>query len=207
MNPAWPALTAERDRPTIVALHLFSQVLGKVPTALLPWRNHGWHLALHVTPRGLITEPIHAPGGVFTLALDLVDHQFAYEDAARRMTVSLGPMTVADFHKQVMKTIAKAGHQIRMHAAPNEVEPATPFADDHRTARLGPGQRHTPARRAPRRRPRLPPVPLRLPRQGQPGPFLLGQLRSGRHPLLRPSRPAPSGRHPASARRGDARGL
>ena len=60
---AWPELSAARDRPTIVALHLFSQVVGKVPTALLPWRNHGWHLTLHVTPRGLVTEPIHAPAG------------------------------------------------------------------------------------------------------------------------------------------------
>ena len=63
---AWPELTAGRDRPTIVALHLFSQVIGKVPTAVLPWRNHGWHLTLHVGPRGLTTEPVHAPGGLFT---------------------------------------------------------------------------------------------------------------------------------------------
>ena len=54
----WPELTEARDRPTIVALHLFSQVVGKVPTALLPWRNHGWHLTLHVTPRGVRTEPV-----------------------------------------------------------------------------------------------------------------------------------------------------
>src|SRR5690349_3105609 len=66
MTHTWPALTADRGRPTIVALHLFSQVLGKVPTAVLPWRNQGWHLTLHVTPRGLTTEPVYAPGGLFT---------------------------------------------------------------------------------------------------------------------------------------------
>jgi hypothetical protein len=131
MSVAWPALTAERDRPTIVALHLFSQVLGKVPTALLPWRNHGWHLTLHVTPRGLVTEPIHAPGGVFTLALDLAGHEFVYEDRERRTAEPLGPVTVAEFHAQVMAILAKAGHEVRIHAAPNEVEPATPFAEDH----------------------------------------------------------------------------
>lgn len=131
MSAGWPALSAERDRPTIVALHLFSQVLGKLPTAILPWRNHGWHLTFHVTPRGLSTEPIHAPVGVFTLALDLAEHEFVYEDAARRMTAPLRPMSVADFHASVMKLLAKAGHEIRIHAAPNEVEPATPFAEDH----------------------------------------------------------------------------
>src|SRR5689334_12301709 len=131
MSGAWPELSAERDRPTIVALHLFSQVLGKVPTAVLPWRNHGWHLTLHVTPRGLTTEPVHAPDGVFTLALDLAEHQFVYEDAAQRLTASLGPTTVADFYALVMRILARAGHEIRIHAAPNEIEPATPFAEDH----------------------------------------------------------------------------
>jgi hypothetical protein len=33
MSTAWPELTAERDRPTLVALHLFSQVLGQVTLA------------------------------------------------------------------------------------------------------------------------------------------------------------------------------
>ena len=130
MSSAWPELTAERDRPTIVALHLFSQVLGKVPTALLPWRNHGWQLTLHVTPRGLSTEPIHAPGGVFTLALDLAEHQFVYESAARRMTASLGPTTVADFHALAMRILDKAGHEVHIHAEPNEIASATPFAED-----------------------------------------------------------------------------
>jgi hypothetical protein len=127
---AWPELTAARDRPTIVALHYFAQVLGKVPTALLPWRNHGWQLTFHVGPRGLSTEPIYTPQGVFTLALDLAGHAFVYEDAARRLSAPLGPMAVADFHASVMRLLAEAGHDIRIHAAPNEVDPAIPFADD-----------------------------------------------------------------------------
>jgi Family of unknown function (DUF5996) len=129
MSGSWPALSAG-DRPTVVALHLFSQVIGKVPTALLPWRNHGWHLTLHVTPRGLVTEPIHAPEGAFTLALDLADHLFVYESATARITAPLAPMAVADFHALVMRILAKAGHDVRIHAAPNEIEPAIPFAED-----------------------------------------------------------------------------
>ena len=126
----WPTLTAARDRPTIVALHLFSQVIGKVPTALLPWRNHGWHLAMHVTPRGLVTEPIHAPAGTFSLGFDLAAHQLVYESAAARMSEPLKPMPVADFHSIVMAMLERAGHDIHIHAAPNEIEPAIPFAED-----------------------------------------------------------------------------
>ncbi|HYI49493.1 MAG TPA: DUF5996 family protein [Allosphingosinicella sp.] len=127
---AWPELSAARDRPTIVALHLFSQVVGKVPTVLLPWRNHGWQLTLHVTPRGLATEPVHSPAGTFSLAFDLVDHALVLESRAGRRTLPLGPMTVADFHAGVMAMLAQAGHEVRIHAAPNEIEPAIPFAQD-----------------------------------------------------------------------------
>jgi hypothetical protein len=57
----WPELSEGRDGPTVAALHLFSQVVGKVAVALLPWRNHGWHLTLHLHPRGFRTEPLHGP--------------------------------------------------------------------------------------------------------------------------------------------------
>jgi len=129
MERAWPELSAA-DRPTIVALHLFSQVLGKVPTAILPWRNHGWHLTLHVTPRGLATEPIHAEAETFTLALDLVDHLLVYESASERSVSAIWSMPVANFHGQVLAMLRQAGHDIRLHPAPNEVDPAIPFAED-----------------------------------------------------------------------------
>ena len=129
-QPIWPALSEARDRPTIVALHLFSQILGKVPTALLPWRNHGWHLTLHVGPRGLSTEPIHAEGGVFTLGFDLVDHLFLLESSAGRETLALTSMAVADFYAGAMAMIERAGFAVAIRAVPNEVDPAIPFADD-----------------------------------------------------------------------------
>ncbi len=126
----WPALSAAQDRPTIVALHFFSQVVGKVPTALVPWRNHGWHLTLHLTPRGLRTEPIHAPGGTFALAFDFVDHLLVLESTAKWMTAPLRSMSVADFYAGVMTILERVGHPVHIHAAPNEIEPAIPFAED-----------------------------------------------------------------------------
>jgi hypothetical protein len=126
----WPPLSAARDRPTIAALHLFSQVAGKVPTARLPWRNHGWHLTLHVGPRGLATEPIHDEGGAFTLAFDLVDHLFILENGRGRRALKLEPMSVADFHAAVAGMLEEAGYRIRTNPIPNEIEPAIPFAED-----------------------------------------------------------------------------
>jgi hypothetical protein len=130
IDDGWPALSAARDRPTIIALHLFSQVVGKVPTAVLPWRNHGWHLTLHVGPRGLATEPIHAAAGTFTLGFDLVDHLVVLDSAAGRATAPLRSMSVADFYGIVLAMLAEAGHEIHIHPVPNEIDPAIPFAED-----------------------------------------------------------------------------
>ncbi len=50
-------------------------------------------------------------------------------------------------------------------------------------------------------------IPHLLSRQVQPGAFLLGQLRSRRHALFRPLRPAVRGQDPGGRRRRDARSL
>jgi hypothetical protein len=126
----WPELSEARDGGTIATLHLFSQVVGKAAVALLPWRNHGWHLTLHLHPRGLRTEPLHGPGGIFELGLDLVDGALTLADSGRMRSLPLRPMSVADFHAGAMALLAEAGQHVRIHRAPNEVEPATPFAED-----------------------------------------------------------------------------
>jgi hypothetical protein len=126
----WPPLSAARDGPTIAALHLFSQVVGKVPTAVLPWRNHGWHLTLHLGPRGFATEPVHAPDGTFALAFDLIGHRLRLEHAGPPLDLPLRSMSVADFHAAMTSMLARAGFAIAIHGAPNEIDPAIPFAED-----------------------------------------------------------------------------
>lgn len=127
----WPMLSAERDRPTIVALHLFSQMVGKVPTALLPWRNHGWHLTLHISPRGLRTETMFAGGRAFALLIDLQEHRLVLESPERDAAISIEAMSVAAFHAGLGNLLRDAGLPADFHGSPNEVEPAIPFAEDH----------------------------------------------------------------------------
>ncbi len=126
----WPELSSERDRATIVTLHLISQIVGKVPTALLPWRNHGWHLTLRVTPRGLRTEPLYGAGEPFELMIDLVSHRVCLVNGRGETSIPLRPTTIADFHAELMNLVSEAGRKIHIHPAPNEVEPAIPFAED-----------------------------------------------------------------------------
>jgi hypothetical protein len=127
----WPQLSEARDGPTIAALHLYSQILGKAAVALLPWRNHGWHATLRVHPRGLRTEPLHGPGGPFELGLDLVAHQFTFSDGADVRRIPLRPMSVAQFHSEVTGLLRESGHEVLIHPATNELDPPIRFAGDH----------------------------------------------------------------------------
>ena len=130
MADDWPELSA-RDRPTIVTLHLISQIVGKVAVAMLPWRNHGWHLTLRLHPRGLRTEPLHGPGGSFELGLDLLDHRFTVSDASGTRAVPLQPASLASFYAKAMRLLDEMGHGVAIAATSNEIEPAIRFADDH----------------------------------------------------------------------------
>lgn len=127
---SWPQLTEARDGPTIAALHVYSQIIGKAAVALLPWRNHGWHVTLRVHPRGLRTEPLHGPGGTFELGLDLAAHQFTLADAQRVRSLPLRPMSVAEFYREAEALLQAAGHEFRIHPFPNEIEPAVAFDRD-----------------------------------------------------------------------------
>ena len=71
---SWPALDYAADHETWQALHLWTQVVGKVRLALTPWVNHSWHVPLYVSPRGLTTGLVHHPAGAFDLELDFRDH-------------------------------------------------------------------------------------------------------------------------------------
>ena len=126
----WPHLSETQDGPTIAAIHLYSQIIGKAAVALLPWRNHGWHVTLRVHPRGLRSEPLYGPGGPFELGLDLVDHELTVADGGNVRRLPLRPMTVAQFHDDVMELLKTAGHGLRIHARPNEIDPALPFQED-----------------------------------------------------------------------------
>ena len=126
----WPHLSESRDGATIAAIHLYSQIIGKAAVALLPWRNHGWHVTLRVHPRGLRTEPLYGAGGPFELGLDLVDHEFTFADGKIVRRLPLRSTSIAEFHGGLVERLEAAGHAVRLHDRPNEIAPALPFSED-----------------------------------------------------------------------------
>src|SRR5580692_11617927 len=72
-NNPWPDLAMFDLRPTIDALHLWSQVVGKVRLMLTPWINHSWQATFYLSSRGFATGPIYAQDGrAFEMEFDLL---------------------------------------------------------------------------------------------------------------------------------------
>ena len=128
----WPRLRLSDWADTKDTLHMWTQIVGKVRMAHSPAVNHWWHATLYVSPRGLTTSTIPYRDGAFDIEFDLMDHRLHIRSSdGRQRQVALESSSVAEFYGETMAALAELDIQTRIHATPNEVEPAIPFADDH----------------------------------------------------------------------------
>ncbi len=97
----WPDLPYSEWRDTALTLQLWMQIVGKIRLALTPWLNHGWHVPLYVTARGLGTSPIPAGSELLEIDFDFIDHcLIGRTSMGERRALKLEPMSVADFRSR-----------------------------------------------------------------------------------------------------------
>ncbi len=128
---AWPELSHATLRPTLEALQLWTQIVGKVRLAKTPWVNHSWHVTLYVSARGLTTSLI--PNGAlgFELEFDLVAHALVIRVSdGRERSIALAPRSVAGFHGDVLAALSELGVSVEIDETPNELPEPTPFSQD-----------------------------------------------------------------------------
>jgi hypothetical protein len=70
-NP-WPALPLAEWKDTYDTLHMWTQIVGKIRLALIPFVNHWWNATLYVTPRGLTTSAMPYNGRLFQIDFDFI---------------------------------------------------------------------------------------------------------------------------------------
>lgn len=131
----WPALPFAPWKDTAATVHLWTQIVGKVRMEKTPWINHGWHVTLYVTPRGLTTGPIpdSNPAGdrSFSIEFDFCDHRLVIATSDERSDFfELAPMTVADFYARTMATLETVGVSVNIHQTPNELVDPIRFSQD-----------------------------------------------------------------------------
>ena len=208
MDASWPELSYADGRETFATLHLWSQIIGKVRLARTPWLNHSWHVPLYVSARGLTSSLVPHGERFFEMEFDFNRHVLRID--------------VSDGQRREIALAAALGRRFlcrrdagARRASDRRAGGRTALRDPRRhPLQPGPGPRQlrcalrTAAVAGPAAGGwRLQALPHRLPRQVQPGAFLLGQLRSGRHAFLRAPRAAVPGYRARAGRRGDARGV
>jgi hypothetical protein len=135
MSEHWPELPYEAWKESAATLHMWTQIVGKIRLARMPWFNHSWHVTLYVTPRGLTTSTMPYEERAFQIDFDFIDHKLVIitsDDESR--TIPLRPQTTSDFHATVSCALRDLGLDARFHGRPNEVENAIPFSRDREHA-------------------------------------------------------------------------
>jgi uncharacterized protein DUF5996 len=142
-NQAWPALPYLEWRDTYATLHLWTQIVGKIRLALTPWVNHGWHVPLYVTARGLTTSPIPFGTRAFELSFDFIEHALRIDVSdGGEGRIALRPRSVADFRGELMKALVDLGITVSINNRPCEIPGAVPFSEDHSHASYEPAAAH-----------------------------------------------------------------
>jgi hypothetical protein len=127
----WPDLPYEEWKDTYHALHLWSQVVGKVKLALEAPRNHFWQVSLLVSPRGLTTGFIPHGKNAFEMEFDFPGKVLRIDTSrGHRRRVALEAQSVASFHRRVMAALAELGLAVKIRTLPQEIPEAVPFEED-----------------------------------------------------------------------------
>jgi hypothetical protein len=127
----WPELPYAAWKDTCATLQLWTQMVGKIRLALMPWLNHSWHVTLRVSARGLVTPLIQTATHDFQIELDFVDHTLSIRTAdGHARQVMLRPVSVAEFFADLMIALAELGIAVKIDETPNEIPDAIPFSQD-----------------------------------------------------------------------------
>jgi hypothetical protein len=127
----WPELPYAAWKDTCATLQLWTQIVGKICLALMPWLNHSWHVTLRVTARGLATPLISTATRDFQIELDFIDHALWIRTADGHVRqVMLRPVSVAELYADVMIALDELGIRVAIDEMPNEIPDAIPFSED-----------------------------------------------------------------------------
>ena len=127
----WPELNFSDIKDTLETLHQWIQIVGKVRLKTMPWQNHSWHVALYISSKGFTTNPIPYEGRIFQIDFDFKQHKLIIECSnSGKAEMDLYPRTVADFYQEFFEKLEMLGIYVKIHARPNEMEPAIPFKEN-----------------------------------------------------------------------------
>jgi len=131
MDTKWPVLSYKEGKATYDTLHMFTQIVGKIKLATLPWVNHSWHVTLHITPTGLTTHNMPYKNENFQIDFDFIEHQLKIKtDKNEFRSFDLRGISVADFYRKIFEKLDELGIEIKIKPVPVELANPIPFKED-----------------------------------------------------------------------------
>jgi len=128
---AWPELSWEAWEPTATTLHMWMQIVGKTRLALTPLQNHWWNVPLYVSARGLTTSAMTCGDDVLDIEFDFLDHELRMRlGSGKNESMTLEPMTVADFYREYLRRLKALGVSVKMWPMPVEIANPIHFDED-----------------------------------------------------------------------------
>jgi len=127
----WPELDYAKGKETYETLHLWSQIVGKIKLAQMPWINHSWHIALLVNTQGLTTGTLPAGNLYFQMDFNFIKHQLEISTSNGEYAhISLKDLSVAGFYHKVMVNLKEFGINVEINTTPNELVDPLPLDVD-----------------------------------------------------------------------------
>jgi len=126
----WPALPYNEFKSTAYLLHRGVQMIGKLKL-YTPFEPHWANVILWLTSRGLTSGPIPYKGGVFSIDLDLINHQVILTTCWGTIgQFALETMSVAQLAQQLFSLLHQGEIDLKINLTPQEVPSPIPFDKD-----------------------------------------------------------------------------
>jgi len=139
----WPELDYAGWRDTLLTVHLWTQIVGKVRTALTPWLNHSWHVPFYVTARGIGTSPIPIGGDILEIDFDFIGHRLVVRTSrGEENGFPLEPQSVADFYDKLFERLGRLRVGVAIDDTPSEMTGVPRYSEDHLHASYDPEAVH-----------------------------------------------------------------
>ena len=128
-NP-WPALPYNEFKSTAHLLHMGAQMIGKLKL-YTPFEPHWGNVILWLTSRGLTTGPIPYNKMVFSVDIDLIDHQIiGAASTGRIFKFKLDTMSVAKFAENFFALLRNLQIDLKINMKPQEISDPIDFDKD-----------------------------------------------------------------------------
>lgn len=131
MKQQWPVLSYEKGKATYDTLHMWTQIVGKIKLAVMPWINHSWHITLGITLTGLTTQMMPFKNQDFQIDFDFIEHQLVITTSKNEIRkFDLHGISVAAFYKKIFKLLDELEIDIKIKPVPVEIANPIPFVQD-----------------------------------------------------------------------------